>query len=168
MTKVDKVLEEVNSLYALYDTITRIPNRSWYPPNDGYRGCEQCVLNQSDEIFVATFRVVDAKLRMSFVPSKNVRESYILDTLEVSLNGKHYDSKTLKRLCPWFTRNCFSDPHFWVSEALIECYRQNSSGITKADTAQSSENQRVLLKPVISGNVDIDRIRQAVKKVRGF
>lgn len=165
MKKVDSILEEVNNLYALYDLIAKIPNRSWYPPHDGYHGCEHCA-TQSDEIFVATFRIVDAKLRISFVPAKKVRESYILDTLEVSFNGKLYDNQTLKRLCPWFTRNCFSDPHFWVSEALIKYYRQICSNTTTSDTAGSSGNERVLQKPTIPFNVDIDKIRQAIKEVK--
>lgn len=166
MKKPREFMEEVNDLFTLYDTISRIPNRSWDPPRDGYHGCKDCVI-QSHDIFVATFNVNGAKLRIKFVPCQNIRESYILDILEVNLNGKTYDSNKLKELCPWFTRHCLSDRHFWVSEALIQYYRQHFPNAAEVDTVQNSSDQRVLLKPVVSGNIDMEKIRQAVKTVKG-
>jgi hypothetical protein len=147
-------LEEVSNLYGFYDTITRIPNTSWYPPQDGYHGCKDCSAYQN-EILKAAFRVCGGELRFKFVPAKNIRESYILDGLEVTLNGKTYTQKQLVALCPWFTRLCLRNEHFWVSEALIQYYRQ---------TLENKET-RTLLEPVVKSSVGQEVLVQAVKTV---
>jgi hypothetical protein len=113
----------VNELYLLAYQLDKIPDLSWFPPNDGYGGCVKTEEILDTGVLVATFRVFDRFVTMKMEITDDIRASLVYDlSVEIS-DKKKFTLKELAKLCPplahWHPR----DLHFWVSEALIHHLR---------------------------------------------